>query len=213
MPPSKRAPIRILVVDDHPLMRLGVVALLESQADMQVVAEASSGEESLALYASRRPDIVVMDLRMPGVAGAELIRALRERDRDARVVVLTSFDTETEVQDSFAAGAKAYLRKDTEPLAVLAAIRKVHAGQREIPAEIAARLGEAQLQTPLTPRERDVLALLARGLTNKEIGSALGIAEETAKEHVRSILAKLEAAGRTEAVMQAIRKGLVRPDE
>jgi two-component system NarL family response regulator len=201
--------IRVLVAEDHYVTRMGLRAVLSAEADIEVVGEATTGTEALALYAALRPDVALVDLRLPGMPGHQVIRALRERYPDARAIVLTVHEGSEEIYRSLQAGARAYLLKDTSGEALLNAVREVHAGRRVLPAEVGERLAERVPQSDLSPREVDVLRLLVTGLSNKAIGAELGVSEGTVRTHVSNILLKLGAAGRTEAATEALRRGIV----
>ena len=203
------AKIRIMIIDDHPVVRAGLESMLSTQPDMEVVASASSGLEALALLETHTPDVILMDLRMSGMSGLEAIRAINMRPDPPLILVLTSFDAEEDIYQSVWAGAHGYILKDTPQERLLEAIHLVYAKRRYFPADIAARLIERMARSNLTPRERQVLQLVAKGLTNKEIGRVLGISDNTARNHVNSVIEKLEASGRTEAAAIAIRQGLI----
>jgi len=203
------ANIRIMIIDDHPVVRAGLESMLSTQPDMDVVASASSGREALALLETHTPDVILMDLRMSGMSGLDAIRAINLRPDPPRILVLTSFDAEEDIYQSVWAGAQGYILKDTPQDRLLEAIHLIYAKKRYFPADIAARLIDRMARSNLTPRERQVLQLVAKGLTNKEIGRALGISDNTARNHVNSIIEKLEVSDRTEAATIAIRQGLV----
>jgi DNA-binding NarL/FixJ family response regulator len=202
-------PIRLLVVDDHAIVRSGLVALLNTFEDMSVVAEAQDGAEAAALYRTHRPDVVLTDLRMPNVGGVEAIQLIRAFDRAARVIVLTTFDGDEDIFRAMQAGAKAYVLKGMAVDEIVGAIRAVHAGRSRLPAEIAEKLADRMGGPQLTARELEVLQHIVRGGSNKEVGNALNITEATVKTHVNNLLAKLGVDDRTQAVTIAIQRGIV----
>jgi two-component system NarL family response regulator len=205
------AKIRILVADDHAVVRMGLVALINSEPDLTVVAEVEDGRQALEAFRHMRPDILLTDLRMPEMDGVALTRAVCEESPASRVVILSTYEGEEEIHQALEAGARGYLlKKDTLGDDVLKAIRAVHAGQRYIPLAVAAIVAERMHRSELTAREHDVLQGITDGLSNKRIADRLGISEGTVKVHVTSILGKLGAADRTEAVTTAIRRGIVR---
>jgi DNA-binding NarL/FixJ family response regulator len=209
--------IRVLVVDDHPVVRQGLRTFLDLQPDITVVGEAPDGSAAVAAALDLAPDVVLLDLRMPGADGVHALRELRDRQSDARVLVVTSFTDPGAVLPAMRAGAAGYVFKDVDPPALAAAIRAVHAGHVLMNAEVARQLtaDAAQAAPPerpgarLTARERDVLAELARGRSNREIARALSVSEKTVKTHVSAIFAKLGVADRTQAALYAVRAGLV----
>lgn len=204
-------PIRVLIADDHPVVLEGLAAVLSYQGDMSVAGTATNGREALARFHDLKPDVALLDLRMPELTGLEVIRAIRAEAPGARLIVLTTFDGDEDVYRALEAGAQGYLLKDSSKEELLAAVRAVHAGRRHVPTVVAARLAErAQAGPDLTPREREVLERMAAGKANKEIGAALSITEATVKSHVNSILQKLGVADRTQAVTVAIRRGILR---
>jgi len=203
------AAIRILSVDDHPLLREGVASLLAGQADLKVVAEASNGREAVEQFRAHRPDVTLMDLQMPEMDGVEAMIAIREEFPSARIIVLTTYVGDALVLRALKAGARAYLLKSLLRKELLDTIRLVHAGQKRIVPVVAAELAEHATDDALSPREVDVLRLIAGGNANKAIASQLGITEETVKGHVKNILAKLAASDRTHAVTIALKRGII----
>ena len=201
--------IRVLCVDDHPLMREGIVRILELSADVAVVAEASDGEEALARFIEHRPDVTLMDLQLPRMNGMQAIRSIREVQPDARIVVLTMYQGDEDIYQALHFGAMGYVLKDTVPQDLLRVIREVHGGQRAIPPDVAAKLEARVSRRLVTAREMQVLELLARGMRNKEVAAELGISEDTARAHIKSIFAKLNVHDRTAALAEALRKGLI----
>ena len=202
-------PLRIMVVDDHYLVRMGLASIIGVEPDMTVCAEASSGEQAQALFRTHRPDVTLMDLRLPGRSGADTIQAIRQEFRDARFVMLSTYVCDEEVYGALQAGAMAYLVKSVQRDELMTAIRKAAAGQRHIPPEVAARLADRVARSQLSGREIEVLRLLVSGRRNREIAGTLEITEGTVKLHVSSILGKLAAADRTEAVTVALQRGIV----
>jgi two-component system NarL family response regulator len=201
--------IRLLIVDDHPAFRAGLVALLADQKDLRVVAQCGDGREVLDLYRRERPDVVLMDLRLPGLSGVEAILAIRQEFPEARVIVVTTFDSDEDIYRAIQSGAKSYLMKDMSKAEIVGAIRAVHAGQEHLPSVIAERLAERRRRPELTLREMEVLQLLVKGRSNKEIASGLSIAEDTVKSHLKTLFTKLGVQDRTAAAVSAIRYGLV----
>jgi two-component system NarL family response regulator len=198
-----------MIIDDHPVVRVGLASMLNTQPGIDVVGSASSGVEALALLEKLTPDVILIDLRMPGMSGVEVMRAINLRPNPPRMIVLTSFDLDEDIYQCVGAGAYGYVLKDAPQDRLLEAIRVVYGNKRYFPAEIAGRLTERMAKARLTPREHQVLQLVAKGLTNKEIGRAFGISDNTARNHVNSIIEKLEVSDRTEAATMAIRQGLV----
>ncbi|MDP1833080.1 MAG: response regulator transcription factor [Geothrix sp.] len=204
------AKIRLLIVDDHPVVRDGLVAILhEGEPDLEVVGEAGDGKEAVATWRSLRPTVTIMDLQLPGQTGVEAIQAIRREDPEARILVLTTFDGDADIQRALEAGARGYLLKSVRRTILIEAVRAVAAGQRYLPPTTAARLVEAMESERLTARELDVLRLLAQGERNREIADALGLAEPTVKIHVNNLLRKLQAKDRTEATVIALKRGLI----
>ena len=201
--------IRIMIIDDHPVVRAGLASMLSTQPDMEVVASASGGVEALKLLETIAPDVILMDLRMSGMSGLEAIRAINLRPDPPRILVLTSFDTDEDIYQTVGAGAQGYILKDSPQDRLLEAIHLVYEKKRYFPADIASRLIQRMARSNLTPREHQVLQYVAKGLTNKEIGRVFGISENTARNHVNSIIEKLEVSDRTEAATIAMRQGLV----
>jgi DNA-binding NarL/FixJ family response regulator len=201
--------IRILSVDDHPLLQEGIAAMIRSQPDMELAGEARSGRDALQRFRELKPDVTLMDLRLPDMNGIDVMIAIRGEFPDARIVVLTTFEGDAEIQRALAAGARGYLLKSMPPRELLEGIRQVHAGKKRIPAEIAARLAEHLSDEALTTREVEVLRQVAGGNRNRDIAERLFISEETVKVHVKHIMDKLGAHDRTEAVAIAIRRGII----
>ena len=206
---EKLPSIRIMIIDDHPVVRAGLASMLSTQPDIDVVASASSGEEALALLDTIAPDVILMDLRMPGMSGLDAMRLINSRLDPPRIIVLTSYDTDEDIYQCVGAGAHGYILKDAPQDRLLEAIKVVKNKGRYFPADIASRLTERMARSNLTPREHQVLQLVAKGCTNKEIGRAFGISDNTARNHVNSIIEKLEVSDRTEAATIAMRQGLV----
>jgi DNA-binding NarL/FixJ family response regulator len=204
--------IRVLAADDHPVVRTGVSAVLANEADIEVVGEASNGEEAVALFSSLRPDVVLMDLRMPRMTGVDATRAILASAPDARVVALTSYDGDADIYRALDAGACGYLLKDMLGTELVHAVRAAAAGKRVIPPEVAGRIAEFTPRVDLTNRELEVLRLAAKGLRNRDIAVAIGRTEATVKVHLKRIMAKLNTADRTEAVTVAIQRGIIHLD-
>jgi DNA-binding NarL/FixJ family response regulator len=201
--------IRILSVDDHDLVRKGIAAILSTEADLELVAAASSGAEALLLFRQHQPDVTLMDLRLSDMSGSAVTVAIRREFPEARIIALTSYDGDQDIYRALEAGVRGYLLKEMVHTEVVKAIRVVHAGKRFIPAEVAQQLTGFFPDVALTPREVEVLGLVARGLGNKEVGDVLGTAPGTVKAHVQSILSKLGAKDRTHAVTIALRRGII----
>jgi DNA-binding NarL/FixJ family response regulator len=201
--------IRVLAVDDHPLLRDGIAALLGSEEDMELIGEASNGREALELFRKYQPNITLMDLQMPDMNGIDAIGAIRGEFPEARIIVLTTHPGDVQVSRALKAGARAYLMKGELRKELLETIRAVHAGQKRLSPEIAAEIAEHATDGALTPREIDVLRLVAAGNANKQIGVRLALTEVTVKSHVRNILAKLGANDRTHAVTIALKRGII----
>jgi DNA-binding NarL/FixJ family response regulator len=203
---------RVLLVDDHALLRTGVANIINQEPDLRVVAEAGNGIEAVEAYEHHRPDVALLDLRMPVMEGVEAVRQIRQRDPNARVIVLTTYDTDDEISSALKAGAKAYVLKDISADGLIACIRDVLAGKTYLAPSAAAKLAEGVSRVQLTPREMATLRLLADGKSNKEIGSELDISERTVKTHLAHLFEKLAVTSRTEAVKVATHRGLVRFD-
>jgi len=201
--------IRVLVVDDHSVVREGLVSLISRKADMTVIGEASNGREGVELWKQHRPDVTLLDLRMPELDGVGVIKEIRSNNEKARFVVLTTFDGDEDIFRAIQAGAKGYLLKDVPREALMDCIRRVHAGETCVPVHLAMKLADRVSGETLSEREIDVLKLMALGKSNKEIGATLFISEGTVKSHVKSIFAKLNVMSRTEAVANATRRGLI----
>jgi DNA-binding NarL/FixJ family response regulator len=206
---SASALIRVLSVDDHPLLREGISAMIKSQTDMELVAEASTGREGLERFRQQRPDVTLMDLRLPDMSGIDAVTAIRAEFPDARIIILTTFEGDVEIQRALEAGARGYLLKSMPPRELLDGIRQVHAGKKRIPAEIVAHLAEHLSDEALTAREVEVLQQVAGGNRNRDIAERLFISEETVKVHVKHVMEKLGARDRTEAVAIAIQRGII----
>jgi DNA-binding NarL/FixJ family response regulator len=201
--------IRILIVDDHPVVCIGLTRMLSAHSGLEVIGSAPSGEEALAIVQQNRPDVLLLDLRMPGMDGIAVMHALKRIDAPPRVIVITSFEKDEDIYRSIRAGAQGYLLKDTTESEMVAAITVVDAGKRYIPRHIAARLADRMLRADLTGRELQILEMLAQGSTNKQIARALDISDNTVRHHVNNIMDKLQVSDRTEAVAIAIRRGVL----
>lgn len=204
------APIRIMCVDDHPFMREGIAAYIHKEVDMELVAEAVNGREAIEQFRQFQPDVTLMDLRLPDIDGVEALRAIRKEFGHARIIMLSTFDGDTDIQRALEAGAQAYLLKTMPRAELLETIRKVHNGQRHVPPEVAARLMQHLGQAHLSRREIEVLEKLTEGNRNIDIASVLFISEETVKGHIKRIMEKLGANDRTEAVAIALRRGIIK---
>jgi DNA-binding NarL/FixJ family response regulator len=206
------APIRVLCADDHPLVRKGIASILANTEDVQLVGEAGNGREALEQFRKLRPDVVLMDLRMPEMDGIEASRLIRREAPDARIIALTSYDGDQDIYRAIEAGVRGYILKEMVHTEVLRAIHTVHSGKRLMPPEVAERLSEYFPQVALTPREVEVLSFVAKGMANKEIAYQLGTASGTIKMHIQNILAKLDASDRTHAVTIALERGILHLD-
>jgi DNA-binding NarL/FixJ family response regulator len=206
---TERTQIRVLCIDDHPLLRQGIGALVGAQADMALVAQAATGQEGIREFRETRPDVTLLDLRLPDMSGVAVLEAIRGEFPEARVVMLTTFEGDVEMQRALAAGARGYLLKTMPPAELVDAIRQVHAGRKRIPPAVAAQLAEHLSDEALTPREVEVLRHIADGNRNKDIAERLFISEETVKVHVKHVMEKLGASDRTEAVSIGVRRGII----
>jgi DNA-binding NarL/FixJ family response regulator len=203
--------IRVLIADDHGIVREGLVSMIRrNKADMTVVGEATNGREAVELWKEHRPDVTLLDLRMPELDGVDAIKAIRAHDEKARIIVLTTFDGDEDIYRAIQAGAKGYLLKDVPREALMDCIRRVHAGETSLPMHLVAKLAERVSGDTLSKREIEVLKLMAKGRSNKEIASALFISEGTVKSHGKAIFAKMNVVSRTGAVTEATRRGLIR---
>ena len=212
MSQASAGPIRILIVDDHPVVRAGLASMLGTQAELDLIGSAPSGEDALRMVEEHRPDVLLLDLRMPGMSGVETLHALKAAGRSVRVIILTNYETDEDIYRAVQAGAQGYLLKNTSLREMVEAIRAVHSGKRYIPRHIASRLAERMVRTDLTARELEILKLLSKGPTNKQIGRVLGISDNTVRNHVLKIIEKLEVSDRTEAATIAIQRGLITVD-
>jgi DNA-binding NarL/FixJ family response regulator len=206
---ARKVPIRIVVADDHPIVRQGIVANLEQQGDMKVVAEGGDGDEALALIKRHLPDVVLLDLRMPRMDGLDVVAEVNGLHLPSKVIVMTTFESQEDIQRAIRAGARAYLLKDCTRQTLLEAIRRVYLGEIYLLPQIAQKLVDRMQEIQLSPRELEVMNAVAAGKSNKEIGVQLFISEGTVKTHVASLLIKLGVSGRTSAVREAVRRGLV----
>jgi DNA-binding NarL/FixJ family response regulator len=209
---SARGLIRILTVDDHPLLREGIAVLIKAEADMELVAEASNGEEAIEQFRLHRPDVTLMDLQMPNLNGTEAISRIRNEFPNAKIIVLSTYSGDVQVLRAIKAGARGYILKGHVGRELLEAIRSVHAGHKKIPAEIAAELAEHAGDDALSSREMDVLRLIASGNSNKQIADRLSIGETTVKSHITNILSKLGANDRAHAVTIGLQRGVIELD-
>src|SRR3989454_898532 len=201
--------IRVLCVDDHPLLREGIAAIINNQPDMVLIAEASTGTEAIQKFKEHRPDVTLMDLRLPDMSGVDSLIAIRANTPEARIIMLTTFEGDVEIQRALEAGARAYMLKSMPPKELVDVIRQVHAGKKRIPTEIATHLAEHLSDEVLTDREIDVLKHIAGGNRNRDIAERLFISEETVKVHIKHIMEKLGASDRTQAVAIGVRRGII----
>lgn len=203
----------MLIADDHPVVRHGLSAIIDNEPDMTVVALAEDGTSAILLFGQHRPDVCLVDLRMPNGNGIEFINAVRKEYRDARIIILTTFDTDEDIYQGLRAGAMSYILKGVAPEALLAGIRAAHSGERHVAPDLASRLLERMRCPELTTREIDVLRLLVTGRSNKEIATALGVGEGTVRTHCNSIFPKLGVSDRTQATTAALKRGLIRLED
>lgn len=206
---SDQAKIRVLSVDDHPLLSEGIATMLNSQDDMELIGQASTGSDAIQQYRKLRPDVTLMDLRLPDLSGIDAMIAIRTEFPEARIVMLTTFEGDVEIQRALEAGARGYLLKNMPPSEILDVIRKVHVGKTRVPAQVAAAIAEHMSDEDLTAREVEVLRKVADGNRNRDIAGLLFISEETVKVHIKHIMDKLGAKDRTQAITIAVRRGII----
>ena len=207
--PAKEVPkIKVLVVDDHPIMRFGIATIIDATPDMTTIAQAGSGEEAIELFEQHLPDITLMDLRLPGMSGVDAIRTIIARHRNARCVVLTTYEGDEDIHQALEAGARSYIIKGMQYNALVSALRRVHAGGKFLPSPVSRVLSSRTPNSDLSSREREVLKLIVQGMSNREIAGELGIAESTVKCHVGVIFLRLNVTDRTQAAVAALQRGL-----
>jgi DNA-binding NarL/FixJ family response regulator len=206
---SEHARIRVFCVDDHPLLREGISAVINNQPDMLMVGDASNAHEAIEQFRKHRPDVTLMDLRLPGMSGIDAMIAIRTEFPEARIIILTTFEGDVEIQRALEAGARAYMLKSMPPKDMIDTIRQVHGGNKRVPPEIASHLAEHYSDEPLTTREIEVLSQIAGGNRNRDIADKLFITEETVKVHIKHIMEKLGASDRTQAVAIGVRRGII----
>jgi len=206
---SEERKIRVLSVDDHPLVSEGIATVINSQPDMELVSQAVNGADAIQQYRAHRPDVTLMDLRLPDLSGIDAMIAIRAEFPDARIIMLTTFEGDVDIQRSLQAGARGYLLKNMPPRELVDGIRHVHAGKKRVPAEVAAQIAEHMSDEGLTAREVDVLRRVAEGNRNRDIANLLFISEETVKVHIKHIMDKLGAKDRTQAIAIAVRRGII----
>jgi DNA-binding NarL/FixJ family response regulator len=207
--PAKEVPkIKVLVVDDHPIMRFGIATIIDATPDMTTIAQAGSGEEAIELFEQHLPDITLMDLRLPGMSGVDAIRTIIARHRNARCVVLTTYEGDEDIHQALEAGARSYIIKGMQYNALVSALRRVHAGGKFLPSPVSRVLSSRTPNSDLSSREREVLKLIVKGMSNREIAGELGIAESTVKCHVGVIFLRLNVTDRTQAAVAALQRGL-----
>ncbi|MBW4442067.1 MAG: response regulator transcription factor [Plectolyngbya sp. WJT66-NPBG17] len=206
---SQSATIRVLIADDHAIVRQGLATIIDRTSEMTVIAQAGDGQQAIDLFREHQPDITLMDLRMPQIGGVEAITAICAEFKSARIIVLTTYDGDEDIYRGLRAGAKGYLLKDSKPSELLNAIRTAHRGQQYIPPDVGAKLVQRMSNPELSERELEVLRLIAQGMTNQDIATAMTIGESTVKSHVNRILSKLGVNDRTQAVIVAVKRGIV----